>query len=293
MITRSTTRMRKLLKEKKLIVTAGAHDALSAKIMEYLGFDCVFLSGFGFEASLLGKPDSGLLTMSEITTNAKNISAGLNIPTLADAESGYGGYSNIHRTVQEFERAGVAGIFIEDQVHPTFCGTLKKYKKVITQEEMLIRLQIALDARMDPDFIICARTDADIVSLDEQIRRANAYARAGADLVTALPQRKEEFRACIEHIKSPLWLYLSQTTEEISPKELEEMGMRGIIIYPVEPLFAATSAMMDMLAELKETGMCAEYFKKLKRPMDYREFFPFIGLNEIVAHDQKYLAMKK
>jgi 2,3-dimethylmalate lyase len=289
---KQTTRMRQLFAEKKLIVTAGAHDALSAKVMEHLGFDCVFLSGFGFEASLLGKPDSGLLTMSEIVNHAKNISAGIKVPTLADAESGYGGFSNIRRTVQEFERAGVAGIFIEDQVHPTFCGTLKKYKKVVTQDEMLIRLRVALDARTDPDFVICARTDADIVSLDEQIRRANAYAKAGADLVTALPQRKEEFRACIEHIKAPLWLYLSQQTGEISPKELEEMGMRGIIIYPVEPLFAATRAMMDMLTELKETGMCADYFKKMKQPMDYREFFPFIGLNEIVAHDQKYLAMK-
>jgi len=288
---KQTSSMRKLLAEKKLIVTAGAHDALSAKVMEHMGFDCVFLSGFGFEASLLGKPDAGLLTMSEIVNHAKNIAGAVNIPTLADAEAGYGGNVNIRRTIQEFERAGVAGVFIEDQAHPVMCGSLKKYKKIVSMEEMLVKINVALDARQDPDFVICARTDSDIVSIDEQIRRANAYAKAGADLVTVLPQTKEEFRACIEHIKSPLWLYLSQQTAEISPKELESMGMRGIIIYPVEPLFAATRAMMDMLEELKATGMCADYFSKVK-PMDYREFFGFIGLKDIVAFDQKYMGKK-
>jgi 2-methylisocitrate lyase-like PEP mutase family enzyme len=291
MIIRSTTKMRKLLAEKKLIVAAGAHDALSAKIMEHAGFEVIFLSGFGFEASLLGKPDAGLLTMSEIVTHAKNITAAVNIPTLADAEAGYGGNVNIKRTIEEFERAGVAGVFIEDQAHPVMCGSLKKYKRIVTQEEMLIKLQVALDARTDPDFIICARTDADIVSLDEQIRRANAYAKAGADMVTCLPQSKEDFRAVIQNVKAPLWMYLSQQTAEIDPKELEEMGMRGLIIYPVEPLFAATRAMMDMLEELRATGMCAHYFSKTK-PMDYREFFNFIGLNDIVAFDQKYMAKK-
>ena len=288
---KQTTRMRKLLAEKKLIVTAGAHDALSAKVMEHLGFECVFLSGYGFEASLLGKPDAGLLTMSEIVNHARNIAGAVSIPTLADAEAGYGGNVNIRRTIQEFERAGVAGVFIEDQAHPVMCGSLKKYKKIVPMDEMIVKIHIALDVREDPDFIICARTDADIVSLDEQIKRANAYAKAGADLVTVLPQSKEEFRACIEHIKAPLWTYLSQQTAEIDPRELEAMGMRGIIIYPVEPLFAATRAMMDMLEELRRTGMCADYFSKIK-PMDYREFFAFIGLNEIISFDQKYMGKK-
>lgn len=289
---KQTKNMRKLLSEKKLIVSAGAHDALSAKIMEHVGFDCVFLSGFGFEASLLGKPDAGLLTMSEIVTHARNIAGALNIPTLADAEAGYGGNVNIRRTIQEFERAGVAGVFIEDQAHPVMCGSLKKFKRIVPMEEMIVKIKVALDSREDPDFIICARTDSDIVSLDEQIKRCNAYAEAGADLVTPLPQTKEEFKACIENIKAPIWTYLSQQTSGINPKELEEMGMRGIIIYPVEPLFAATRAMMDMLEELKATGMCANYFSKVK-PMDYKEFFGFIGLRDIVSFDQKYMGLAK
>lgn len=283
--------MRQLLAKRNLIVTAGAHDALSAKAMEYVGFEAVFLSGFGFEASLLGKPDAGLLTMSEVVTHAKNIAAAVSVPTLADAEAGYGGNVNIRRTIQEFEQAGVAGVFIEDQAHPVMCGSLKKYKRLVTQEEMIVKLRVALDSRTDPDFIICARTDADIISLDEQIKRANAYAMAGADMVTCLPQRKEDFRAVIQHVKAPLWLYLSQQTRDISPKDLEEMGMRGLIIYPVEPLFAATRAMIDMLRELRTTGMCSDYFSQGK-PMDYKEFFSFIGLNEIVALDQKYMSMK-
>jgi 2,3-dimethylmalate lyase len=285
-----TTMMRKLLQDNQLLVTAGVYDALSAKLVEHAGFNYALLSGFGFEASLLGKPDVGLLTMSEIVNHARNIAAAVDIPVLADAEAGYGGPANIQRTIREFERAGVAGVFIEDQVHPVFCGTLKKFKKIISQEEMVWKIKCALEAREDPDFIIGARTDSDIVSIDEQIKRCNAYAEAGADLVTALPETREEFQAVADNVKAPLWLYLSALSE-LTPKDIEEMGIRGLLVYPVEPLFVAVQGMMELLKELKTKGTIKETFEKMQ-VLNYKEFFSFINLRSFIELDNKFPFLK-
>jgi len=283
---KNTEKMRQALKEEQLLVTAGAHDALSARVIEKAGFKAVFLSGFGFEASLLGEPDVGLLTMSEVVGHAKNIAAAVNVPVLADAEAGYGGAGNLQRTIKEFERAGVAGVFIEDQAHPVFCGSLKKFKKIVSKDTMIGKIKCALDARTDPDFIICARTDADIVSLDEQIDRCNAYAEAGADMVTALPQNREEYQRVAEEINAPLWLYLSSQID-LTAKDLTEMGIKGLVVYPVEPLFMATSAMMDLMKELKEKGTVKETFERYKAH-DYRSFFGFIDLRKSIDLDQRF-----
>lgn len=284
---KKTTMLRKILSEKKLLVSAGAHDALSARVIAKAGFEVVFLSGFGFEASLLGKPDVGLLSMSEVVNHAKNIAMSVDVPVLADAEAGYGGFSNIQRTVREFERAGVAGIFIEDQAHPVMCGSLKKFKKIIPLEEMATKIKCALDSREDPDFIICARTDADIVSIDEQIKRCNAYAAAGADLVTALPYTREEFKALVKQVKAPLWVYLALEIG-ITVKDLEEIGVRGIVVYPVEPVFVAAKAMMDLMKELREKGTVTETLTKYQVG-GYFEFFNFIGLPDTQEWEQRYM----
>lgn len=287
---KKTAMIQKALQEEQLLVTAGAFDALSAKIIENAGFKFALLSGFGFEASLLGKPDVGLLTMSEIVNHARNIAAAVDIPVLADAEAGYGGPGNIQRTIREFEKAGVAGVFIEDQAHPTFCGTLKKFKKIISQDEMVWKIKCALEAREDPDFIIGARTDADIVSIDEQIKRCNAYAEAGADFVTAIPETREEFQALADNVKAPLWLYLSSLSD-LTPKDLEKMGIRGLLVYPVEPLFVAMQAMMDLMEELKTKGTVKETFEKLQ-VLNYKEFFGFINLRSFIALDQQFPFLK-
>ena len=235
---------------------------------------------------MLGKPDIGLLTMSEIVNHAHNIVEALEIPALADAEAGYGGAGNLQRTIREFEKAGVAGVFIEDQVHPTFCGSLKKFKQVISMEQMIMKIKCALDARKDPDFIICARTDTDIISLDEQIKRCNAYAEAGADMVMGLPQNREEFQAFADQVKAPMWLNLSAQID-VTPKVVEEMGIRGIVVYPVEPLFLATKAMMDLLEELKTKGTVQETFQRLQG-LDYKSFFGFIELRKHIETDQRF-----
>jgi 2,3-dimethylmalate lyase len=287
---KKTTMLRKILSETKLLVSAGAHDALSARVIAKAGFEAVFLSGFGFEASLLGKPDVGLLSMSEVVNHAKNIAMSVDIPVLADAEAGYGGFSNIQRTVREFERAGVAGIFIEDQAHPVMCGSLKEFKKIISTEEMVTKIKCALAAREDPDFVICARTDADIISIEEQIKRCNAYAAAGADLVTALPYTLEEFKALVKGVKAPLWVYLASELP-ITVKDLEEAGVRGIVIYPVELAFVATKAMMDLMIELRTKGTVTETMAKYQTG-GYFEFFNFIGLWDIQAWEKHYAESK-
>ena len=283
---KQTQKLKQLLKNNKLLVTAGAFDALSAKVIEQAGFETVFISGFGLEASLLGAPDAGMLTMSEVVAQCHNIAGAVSIPCLADAEAGYGGAGNLQRTVKEFERSGVAGIFIEDQVHPVFCGSLKKFKRIVSKETMISKIKCALDARTDPDFIIAARTDADIVSMEEQIDRCNAYADAGADMVTPLPQNPEEFARCAKEIKAPLWVYLSPMVK-LTPKEMEEMGIRGLVAFPVEPLFAATKVMMDMMAELRSKGTVSETADRISA-LDYRSFFNFIGLRQSLETDQKF-----
>jgi 2-methylisocitrate lyase-like PEP mutase family enzyme len=287
---KKTTMLRKILSEKKLLVSAGAHDALSARVIAMAGFEVVFLSGFGFEASLLGKPDVGLLSMSEVVNHAKNIAMSVDVPVLADAEAGYGGFSNIQRTVREFERAGVAGIFIEDQAHPVMCGSLKKFKKIIPMDEMVTKLKCALASREDPDFMICARTDADIVSIDEQIIRCNAYAKAGADMVTALPYTIEEFRALVKGVKGPLWVYLSSELP-ITPKDLEEAGVRGLVVYATECAFVATKAMMDLMTELRNKGTVTETMTKYQAG-GFFEFFNFIGLPDTQEWEQRWLEGK-
>jgi 2,3-dimethylmalate lyase len=283
---KKTTMLRKILSENKLVVTAGAHDALSARVIAKAGFEVVFLSGFGFEASLLGKSDIGLLSMSEVVTHAKNIAMAVDIPVLADAEAGYGGFSNIQRTVREFERAGVAGIFIEDQAHPVMCGSLKQFKKIIPMEEMVTKLKCALASREDPDFLICARTDADIVSIEEQIKRCNAYAAAGADMVTCLPTTIEEYKILVREVKAPIWAYLVSELP-ITPKDLEEVGVRGLVVYPTECAFVATKAMMDLMTELRTKGTVKETMTKYQSG-GYLEFFDFIGYFDIQAWEQKW-----
>jgi 2-methylisocitrate lyase-like PEP mutase family enzyme len=234
---------------------------------------------------LLGKPDIGLLTMTEVVTQARNVCQAVNVPVLADAEAGYGGIANIQRTVREFETAGVAGIFIEDQEHPIMCGSLQKSKKIVSADDMVIKIRAALDARDDSDFVIAARTDADIVSLDEQIRRCNIYAEAGADLVMPVLRDANEYEIVAKEIKTPLWLLLG-TWVNLTPGYLKKIGVRGIVTHAVESTFAATKAVIDLMDEIRTKGTVKETLNKLGAP-DFRDFFRFIGLREITAREKK------
>jgi 2-methylisocitrate lyase-like PEP mutase family enzyme len=174
-------RFRDVMSRERCLITPGTYDALSARIAEKAGFEAIAISGFGVETALLGRPDIGLLTMSELVETARRIAGAVDVPITVDADTGFGGVHNIARLVREMEDAGIAGIQLEDQTSPKRCPALEG-RAVVSIDEQLVRLEAALAARTDPDFLIIARSDADVVSYDELVRRSNRYLEAGADM---------------------------------------------------------------------------------------------------------------
>ena len=284
-------RLRELLEQNDILVVPGAYDGVTAKIVEKAGFEAVFAGGFALSASLLGQPDVGCLTMSELVTQARNIASAVTIPVLVDGEDGYGGVVNVQRTVMELEKAGVAGMFIEDQEHPVKCGAIAQYKVVGPAEELVVKIKAALDARSDPNFLIGARTDANIISLDEQIRRCNMYADAGADIVMPLADKTDDFRALVDGIKAPLWVSLAPHIET-SLEDLRRVGFKGIVIFPVEALFVAVKAVTDLMAELKEKGTTRETWERMSPP-GYGDFFRLMELRRIMKYEEGLRGLAK
>ncbi len=282
---KTATRLRKLLSAEEILVAPSAYDALSAKIVESAGFKAIGTTGYGMSASLLGKPDVGLLTMSEIVVQCKNIAAAVNVPVMADADTGYGNPINVIRTVKEFEKAGIAGIYIEDQVWPKKCGYMKG-RDIVEIEEATAKIRAAVEARDDPDFLIIARTDADFISPDEVIKRGNAYADAGADLIKPQPHSKDELKLYCQQIKKPLHIGTGNLGSfSLSVKELEELGNIKIVTFPLAALLAATKAMMDLMREIKETGRIDDFADRL---LTFDEFTEFIGLPEVYSLEERY-----
>ncbi|MEL7566675.1 MAG: isocitrate lyase/PEP mutase family protein, partial [Dehalobacterium sp.] len=168
-------RLRQLLNDKKILVAPGAHDALTAKIIEQVGFNAVYLTGYGQAASHLGQPDVGLLTMTEMLSRVSNMVSAVEVPVICDGDTGFGNVVNVMRTVREYEKAGAAAIQLEDQVNPKKCGHMTG-RQVISKEEMVEKIKAAVAARKDPDFVIIARTDArTVLGIDEAISRGKAY----------------------------------------------------------------------------------------------------------------------
>ena len=180
---KKTTMLRQLLAQKNILVAPGAHDALSAKIVAQAGFDAVYFTGYGQAASHLGGPDVGLMTMTEMVMRARNFAAAVDIPVIADGDTGFGNVINVIRTVREYEAAGVAAIQLEDQVAPKKCGHMTG-RQVVALEEMVGKIKAAVSARQDSDFVIIARTDARTnLGIEEALRRGKAFAEAGADVL--------------------------------------------------------------------------------------------------------------
>jgi methylisocitrate lyase len=165
------------------------------------------------------------------------------------------------------------------------CGSLQKHKKVVPADDMVIRIRAALDAREDRDFLIAARTDADVVSLEEQIRRCKIYADAGADLVMPVLQHRHDYEKVAREVKAPVWLLLGRWVD-FTPNDLKNLGVRGIVTHAVESTFAATKAVMDLMEEIRTKGTVKETLDKIQAP-DFREFFRVIGLREITAREEK------
>ena len=285
----NTTRLRELLVQRDLLVAPGAYDALSARLIAQAGFPAVYMTGFGTAASVLGQPDVGLLTMSEMVSRAAALAAVVgDRPLIADADTGYGNPINVRRTVREYERAGVAAIHIEDQVWPKKCGHMEG-KQVISVDEMVQKIRAAVDARQDPDFVIIARTDANAVyGLEDALRRGRAYREAGADVIfIEAPRSIEELRAIAQAFPDVPLLYNwaeSGKTPLLPLEEIHALGFK-LVIFPVSMLFAATQALLDLLEALKQ-GQTSLAFAE--RMVTFSQFTDQIGLPEIQALERRY-----
>ena len=251
---RASTRLRELLKGPDIVVAPGAYDGFSARLVEAAGFKAAYMTGAGTAASHLGQPDLGLTTLTEMATHAAHLAGCLSIPLIADADTGYGNVLNVVRTVREYERAGVAGLHIEDQVAPKKCGHIAG-KQVIPTDEFCDKIRAASEYRTDPDLLIIARTDARAVTgLDDAIERGNRYAEAGADVIfVEAPQSMDEVQRIAREVKAPLLANMvpGGKTPAVKFSDLERLGFR-IVIYPAVCMGAAVAAIERSLARLRE-----------------------------------------
>lgn len=286
---RTTTRFRSLLASPDLLVAPGAYDGLSARLIAQAGFPLVYMTGFGTAASVLGQPDVGLLTMSEMVSRASALAAVTgDIPLIADADTGYGNPINVRRTVREYEHAGVAGIHIEDQVWPKKCGHMEG-KQVIPTDEMVQKIRAAVDARQDPHFVLIARTDAGAVhGFQEALRRGQAYREAGADvLFIEAPRSREELHTIKTTFPDiPLLFNWAESgkTPPLSLPEIEQLGFK-LVIFPVSLLFAATKSMLSLLELLKQGETPTAY---ASNSVTFAQFTDQIGLPNIQRLERLY-----
>ena len=285
-----SARLRALLESGQTIVAPGAFDPLAARLVEEAGFPAVYMTGFGTSAALLGRPDVGLLTMTEMVDNAGRIAACVDIPVIADADTGYGNPLNVIRTVGAYEAAGVAGIHIEDQVAPKKCGHMEG-KRVIPAEEMAAKVRAAADARTQPEFVIIARTDARAVEgLERALERGRMYRDAGADalFIEAVVTEREAEQAVRAFPGVPMLFNWAEggKTPPLSLDRLSELGYR-IVIFPISTLLAATAAMRQVLREIAQAGTPAAALRELPT---FGEFTDFIGLPQVREAEQRYAA---
>ncbi len=282
-----TTILRRLLQGPEVIVAPGAADPMTARLVERAGFPAVYMTGSGTSLARYGFPDVGLVTLTEMVENARTIARAVNVPVIADADTGYGNVLNVRRTVREYEAASVAAIHLEDQVFPKKCGHLAG-KRVIPKAEMVQKVRAACEAREDPDFVIIARCDAlAVAGLDEALDRGRAYAAAGADVVfIESPQTMEEIAAIGRAFDVPLLYNMSTSgkTPALSAEELGRLGYR-IMILPNFTTLAAIKGIRDVLAEIKRTGSVATLGA---RCASFREFMDLAGLPEIQEAEIRY-----
>ncbi|WP_214368493.1 oxaloacetate decarboxylase [Pseudonocardia sp. H11422] len=271
------------------LVAPGAYDALSARLIGQAGFDVVYMTGFGTTASLIGRPDVGLLTGTEMVDNARRIVAAVDVPVIADADTGYGNAINVLRTVAAYEQAGVAGVHLEDQVMPKKCGHMSG-KAVIPAEEMAGKIRAAVAARRDPDFVLIARTDAAAVEgLDAAIARARAYAEAGADvLFVEAPSSEDDIARVAKelHGVAPLVFNWAEggRTPALSLERIAELGF-SLVLYPIGTLLAATAGIRALLETVRADGTPTAALPGLPT---FGEFTDLIGLPEIGELEQRF-----
>ena len=286
---RATTRLRRMLREPGIIMAPGAYDCLTARIIEQAGFPAVYMTGAGTSVARLGYPDLALATMTEMVANAADIAAAIEVPVIADADTGYGSILNIQRTIRQYERSGVAAVHIEDQEFPKRCGHLDN-KRVISPEDMVGKIQAAVDARTDDDFVIIVRTDAlAVTDWDDTMRRCEAYTKAGADVlfVEALRSPEEAERAA-RSLELPLLYNFVETGKSplIPAQELERLGFK-LVIYPASALLTVSKVVSDLMRDLMTRGTTAHLVENM---VSLQDCFESVGLSEMLALDESYSA---
>lgn len=290
---KKSTILKKMFQEPGIIIAPGAYDALSAKLIEKAGFKVVQHSGYGTAATLLAKPDVGLVDFSEMCNQVKSIARAVSVPVIGDADTGYGNALNVNRTVKEYIWAGAAGLFIEDQIWPKRCGHMFG-KEVISKEEMMGKIKAAVDVKNeeDPDFMICFRTDAVAVNgIDDAINRAKAAVDLGVDYVfIEAYENRNQMEKALKEIKAPIMLNIIEggKTPLVSVKEAEKMGFK-IVVFPLTTLYSAAKGMIDVLEILKKEGSAESYMNNL---ITFPEFAKIVNIKGVREIEEKYLQKK-
>ena len=279
-------RLRELLQQPGIIRSLGAHDVFTARLIEAAGLETVFIGGFGTSASLLGLPDVGFLTLTEMADAVRRMAQRVSIPVVADGDTGHGDLHNVVRTVREFEQAGAAGILLEDQVTPKRCGHFAG-KQVISVAEMVLKLKAALDARRDPDFVIVARTDAVAVEgIDAAIARANRYGQTGADVCfIEAPNSRQELERIPREVRYPLLVNMltGGATPILPVNELEKLGYK-VVVCPIESLLVAGTAIQKLIKTLHDGGRVDQPPDEM---MTFAQVKNILGLDEVLGLRQR------
>ena len=291
---RRTTQLRKLLEAEQTLVVPGCYNALSGKILDQVGFPAIYMTGYGTSLSLLGMPDAGLASMSEMHLNARYIANAVKVPLIADSDNGYGNAINVIRTVREYIQTGTAAIHIEDQIIPKRCGHVAG-RLVIPIEEAVGKYKAASDARneLDPDFVIIARTDARGAhggTLDDAVTRANAYLEAGADIAFVEgPTSVDEVKTICKEVNGPIMYNQTGVSPRFSQAQMTDIGIK-VTILPGALTRLTIQTLYDFSVRLRDEGPLVE--EELAKEMDSHpvgDFHTFAGFNQIKEWEEAYL----
>jgi 2,3-dimethylmalate lyase len=287
---KKTTLLKKYIYDPEILVIPGVHDPLCAKIAQKAGFKAVFLSGYASSAALLGAPDVGVLTLTEMADCAARLADAVDVPVFADGDTGHGNVTNVARTMRLFERAGVAAVFFEDQVAPKRCGHMAG-KQVVQTAEMIARIRAAADARVDPDLILMARTDAlAIHGIDDAIERMGRYLEAGADMAfIEAPSTVEQMRRITAEVAAPSMANMvpGGRTPILPAQELERLGF-ACVAHPTALTYILARAAKELLEHLQRHGSTVGIEDRM---MQFDEFHELIGLPELRAREDRLLAV--
>jgi len=275
--------LREMLQKKDILVVAGVYDALTARIAQYCGFSVLYMTGYG-AAAAHGYPDFGLMTMTEMLESIRRTSDAVEVPVIGDADTGYGSPVNVYRTVREYERAGAAGIQIEDQTWPKRCGHMEG-KQIIPAEEMVAKVKAAVDARLNPETVLVIRTDAIATQgLDEAIHRAGMYAEAGADVIFIEAPTPEQAAKIPAQISKPCLMNVALPDQDIGVETLAEMGY-AIALFPAVTLLGTIEGCLKRCQSLLGNG---RYLDPTSMPFNFNQLNTFLGLDEYRDLDNRY-----